>query len=263
MNRRRQQGAAGVLIIAVLVLMMAGYLAAEVLGRISTGRGEVGDTTRRLAYVAELLEQYAASARRLPCPADPTLATGAEVPASATTCSFPEGTVPWSTLGLRSDDSFDAWGRKISYRVYDGAGSLTQANGISMVECALNGGSGTTGSGLCRPADPDPAQRTTQAAFLAGKGLGLTDFGSAYSDVAYVLVSHGPTGAGGYTVSGARLGLPVGDERDNTKATGPFRNKAFSDPDVEASSASHFDDLMAYRRLPDLVRRLNLGARNW
>ncbi len=264
MTRRRQRGASGLLIVVVLVLVMAGYLATGLLARVAAGRGELRETNRRLAHASDFLEQYAASARRLPCPADPTQATGVEVPSPPASCSFPEGTIPWSTLGLRADDSYDAWGRRLSYRVYTGpAGSLTQANGISMVECALNGGAGTTADGLCRPADPDPTQRTSEAAFLAGKGFNLSDFGTPYSDVAYVLVSHGPTGAGGYTVSGARLDLPAGNQRNNTNAGGPFTIEAFSDPDVEPASGAHFDDLLAYRRLPELVRRVHLSARLW
>ena len=60
----------------------------------------------------------------------------------------------------------------------------------------------------------------------------------------------GSTGLGGYTVSGARLDMPAGDERGNTRENGAFTIKAFSDPDTSATSGTHFDDLLAYRTLP-------------
>ena len=53
----------------------------------------------------------------------------------ATLCTFRNGTVPWVTLGLSADDAVDAWGRKISYRVYDGPTGMTQALGASMSDC--------------------------------------------------------------------------------------------------------------------------------
>jgi len=46
-------------------------------------------------------------------------------------------------------------------------------------------------------------------------------------------------------------------------SSGPFTARAFSDPDIAADNMSHFDDLLVYRRLPDLVKRINLSARDW
>lgn len=269
MSGRREGGATGLLIVLVLVLTMGGYLATSVLARVATSRGDLRETSRRMARATGAIDQFAASAARLPCPADPAATTGLESPVVPTgTCTFGDGTLPWATLGLKSDDAFDTWGRKLSYRVYAGSGgggngSLTRPNGINMVDCAINGSAGKDSNGLCLPADPNPANRTNDATFLAGKGLTLTDFGTTYNDVAYVVLSCGPTGAGGYTVSGAQLDLPVGDQRNNLRDTGPFTIRAFSDPDVEPTTGQHFDDLLAYRRLPDLVRRANLVARTW
>lgn len=173
---------------------------------------------------------------------------------------------------MKYEDALDGWGRKISYRVYTGnSGSLTQPGGVSMVECDTEeeptAGNATAVAaslgGLC-VSNADPSLRSTKASrFLAGKGLSLNDSGTAYNDVAYVLVSHGRTGLGAYTVSGARLDLPTGDERGNTRETGAFTIKAFSDPDTGASSGVHFDDLLVYRRIPELVKRIGLSERNW
>jgi hypothetical protein len=80
---------------------------------------------------------------------------------------------------------------------------------------------------------------------------------------AYVLISHGETAMGAYGVNGIQTTLPAGDERNNLRATGPFTIKAFSDVDVAATFGTHFDDLLVYRRIPDLVSRVGLAARDW
>ena len=271
MLARRQRGASGVFILLILILIIAGLFATYALKRVTTGSDERDETNRKLAIGAAALEQYAAASSRLPCPADPALATGVEVQATAATCSFGEGTIPWSTLGMKSEDALDGWGRKISYRVYTGnAGSLTQPGGVSMVECdtiepTVGNATGSAGGlgGLC-VSNADPYLRVTKPEkFLAGKGLSLNDSGTAHTDVAYVLVSHGRTGLGAYTIAGARLDLPTGDERGNTRETGAFTIKAFSDPDTGATAGTHFDDLVVYRTIPELVRRIGLAARDW
>jgi type II secretory pathway pseudopilin PulG len=271
--RRAQQGALGAIVIVILAILLTAFVAAYALTRMKSGNESTTDTGTALAAAAEALDQFASAQKRLPCPADPAMATGLEVlPApGAATCSFPGGTLPWQTLGLKVEAGYDAWGRKISYRVYTGnKGSLTQPNGINMVECDLEQATpgsttATAGSagGLC-VSSADPLLRSTRAdTFLQGKGLALKEFGVDRDYVAYVLVSHGVSGLGGYTASGARLDLPMGVERNNTDDNGPFTIKAFSDPDTAVANAQHFDDLIVYRTLPDLVKRAGLSARDW
>ncbi len=273
MGTVRQHGGAGIMILMLMVLLMVGYLATYALYRVTTGGHERDQTTRLLAIASEALDQFAAANARLPCPADPTIDTGLEAPATAARCSFDGGTIPWKTLGMNHDDAIDGWGRKLSYRVYDGnAGSLTQPSGVSMVECDTvepTAGDKTAVAsslgGLCVSNADYRLRSTLDTVFLAGKGLTLTDFGTVHNDVAYVVISHGATGLGGYTVSGARLDLPTGggDERDNTSDAGAFMIRAFSDPDTAATVNTHFDDLLVYRTLPDLVQRARLSARDW
>lgn len=283
MSARRESGASGVLLLAVMVLVMVGLIAAYALSRISASGDDRAVTSTRLNAASEALERYAAAQLRLPCPADPAGNTGNEVQASAATCTFTAGTLPWNTIGLLREQGMDAWGRKLAYRVYTGSntkGSLTQPRGVSMVECdtvepASEGPTPVAASlgGLCRPQPPDPAnlglRTTTPAEFLDGKGLSLTDSGANFADVAYVVVSHGRSGLGGYTTSGAMVMIdgktePGGDEKNNTQATGPFTIRAFSDAETAATAPTHFDDLIVYRRLPALINdRLKLGARNW
>ncbi len=187
-------------------------------------------------------------------------------PRNPTNCQFDQGTIPWTTIGgMRRDDAFDAWAHKLSYRVYAGNTGFTQVGGMSMTNCdTVVGTGGTTGSGLCR------ADHTTVASdFVSGKGLTISDFATTYNNgsptggAAYVLISHGPSGLGSYTSSGIQLALPKGDEKDNTKATGPFHIEAFSDSMTGDTDPNHFDDILVYRLVTDVVKNASCGAQFW
>ena len=254
------------MLIAVMVIVLLVLVAGYVLSRVAGSSDEVTTTRKRLAAAAEALDAYAGSAARLPCPADPTVDTGVEVTDTAATCMFGEGTLPWRTVGMKREDAYDTWGRKISYRVYTGNnGSLTQPGGASMVDCDTDQVAASVGTtagaggfgGLC-----NVNHNTLAADFILNKGLNVDDSGTPVL-AAYVLISHGATGLGGYTVSGARLDLPAGEERNNTRETGAFTIKAFSDVDVAATKGTHFDDLLVYRTVADLARRSNRAARDW
>jgi type II secretory pathway pseudopilin PulG len=274
--RIRQQGATLAIVLIIFAIMMVAFLATYALSRLTSSSDERAATTKRLQLVADALEQFAAASLRLPCPANQLATaateTGLEVrDANAKGCTQGEGVVPWKTLGLRREDGYDGWGRRISYRVYTGnpgtnLGSLAQAGGVSMVDCDTVEPypAGVDGNGLCvYDGTTITSRRTLPSAFLAGKGLNLNDMGVAKSDVAYVLISHGATGGGAFTASGARVELPTGDQLANTRELGGFTIKAFSDAETSAKTGTHFDDLLAYRTIPDLVKRINLSARDW
>lgn len=277
MPRQRQHGASGLMIAVVLVLLVVALLASRVLSRLGDAADDKNNTIASLKRAQTALDQYVAAGganARLPCPADPGADTGVEVPASSKTCTFTTGTLPWATIGLRRDDAYDAWGRKLSYRVYTDSGnkgSLVQPGGPSLVNCYPDtaAGGGTDANGLCN------TNHTTSTYDVLKKkgGLDLTDFGTDHKasntdPTAYVVISHGPTGLGGYSVSGVQvltqshLG-PSGDEKDNTKDIGPFHIEAWSDPDTSVTSSSHFDDLLAYRTVSDLAQKAGLQARGW
>jgi type II secretory pathway pseudopilin PulG len=271
---RKQAGATGGLVAIVLVLMLIAFLAAYVLSKFTANVGDQSATVKNLNAAMDALESFVASTGRLPCPADPTLAdTGNAAPTGATTnCAagvMGRGTLPWREIGLSREGSFDSWGRKISYRVYAGNIGLTQAGGASMVNCDTNelSPAGRDGNGLCKA-----TRDTLESEFLAGKGLRLKENDLPQrNDVAYVLISHGPTGAGAYTASGTKImdpNPPSGDEQDNTRDDGPFRLKPWVREDSDGvayavGSAQYFDDVVVYRTVADLVRRANQSARNW
>ena len=270
--KRIPHGLGGVFIFVVLLVAMIAVMAVYSLSRINTNVNDQSQSAANLATAAAALEQFAGSTGRLPCPADPTKDDGLASPNAATiNCDFQQGTLPWRTVGMRRDDAFDAWGWKISYRVYSNtAGSMTQDQGASMVNCdtvqALTARQPVDPATLLCPAAHD----TIDSDFISGKGLSITDFGTVYDGTkatggaAYVLVSHGPSGLGAYTASGAQKDSPNSTaEKNNMKATGPFTAQAASGPDVSATDNTHFDDVLLYRTVADLARRANLAARDW
>ena len=275
MSRFSQRGASTLLILLIMVLLLVAFFAAWTVSRITGSGDDRTETDKRLNAAAAALERYAASNQRLPCPADPSAAAvtpGAEVKATAATCSFDTGTLPWLTLGLTSDAGLDAWGRKLSYRVYTGnKGSFTQPGGVSMVECdtvepTIGSATNVAASlgGLC-VSNADPYQRTTTPdKFLFGKGLTVIDRGTTHADVAYVVISHGASGLGAWTIAGTQLASPnSSDEKNNMKDTGSFTIKAFSGADIEVVNPQHFDDQLVYATIGDLVKRAGLQARDW
>jgi hypothetical protein len=255
--------------VIVLLGAMAIFAAISLMFRSTSATATSSQTVAGFATASAALEQFASTAARLPCPADPSADTGDAVPPGPNpTCTFPAGTIPWRTIGMSREDALDAWGWKIGYRVYTGnAGSLTQAEGASLVHCdtnpALPAGKtplvGNSG-GTCRP-----THNTRHTDFLVGKGLTVTDFGTAHSDVAYVLVSFGPSGNGGYTSAGLQKQPPPTNDHElaNTTATGPFVARASTTTGLQPASANFFDDVLFYRKLTDFVKGANLSARDW
>ena len=275
---RAERGASGVFVVVVLVLALVVIGAAMVLSRVSTTGGAQSKTSASLEAAAATLDQYAGATGRLPCPANPALDDGVASPETANVnCDYPQGTVPWKTIGLRRDNAYDDWGWKISYRVYAGVfGALTVDQGASMVNCDTTQPQitrqGVDGNMLCQA-----AHETMDVDFLSGKGMQLfykdstgavtrtIDGTSSTGGVAYVVFSHGPTGLGAYTAGGNRRTLPTGpiEELDNTHDSGPFTIMPASAAGVVADASNHYDDILVYRTVADVAKNANLAARDW
>lgn len=282
---RRQQGlAAAAVVIVVLLALVAVFFAREATQPAeSLDRREVTDA--RMRRVADALVTFAALNRRLPCPAegDDTAIAAADVgaakPDNATAaCESPAGTVPWKTLALRREDALDGWGRKISYRVHAGTtatpltSGLTVADGVNMTNCNASLGAAIDatlgGNSSCKTGTPPP---NTPAQFLAARGnlLVVNEPAGTRNGNAFVLISHGESGAGAYQAEivaggGARLAAPANaGEVSNTQATGPYSNAARSAPGIMPTDAAHFDDVVTYMSFADLTARAKLKERSW
>src|SRR5690349_2357284 len=115
------------LIELVVVIAIVGILIAmaALATRAITAQQRRWTTATRLAAIDTALVQYVMVQKRLPCPADGSIASGAagagtEGARDATTgCTGNEanGVVPWVVLGLTEGDITDGWERRMTYRI--------------------------------------------------------------------------------------------------------------------------------------------------
>ncbi|MCW5592774.1 MAG: hypothetical protein KIS74_11800 [Burkholderiales bacterium] len=261
---RPQRGLAAATVIIVLILAAV----ALVLGRryfVAEVTLEQRESTEaNLRRVSEALIQFAALNQRLPCPAAGTSATGLEDDSTGTVnCNSAAGVVPWTSLALRATDALDGWGRKISYRVYSGTTGLTQTGGASMTDCNTN--AAATGSVDANGKCPSTRQ-TPPAAFLAGKGLSVQTDSATTGGYAFVLISHGESGAGAFTAEGGgRLPFPGSTvlEYRNTQAGTTFDNRTRSAQGIAPTDTGFFDDSVLLASITDVVNSAKLAARDW
>jgi type II secretory pathway pseudopilin PulG len=260
----RQKGASLLLFVVGILLVAATIFALKLLVPAKRGAIQAEATTANFEVIQIAIVAYVAANGRMPCPANPTAANdGTSSPATPNTnCTYQSGVVPWATLGISPDTALDGWNRRISYRVFDSATGLTQDGGASMTNCDsfYPYGSPPTlpANGLC----PD-THVNTEEQFLNAKGLTVSDYATSKTGVAYILISHGESGYGAYLPGGVRMQMPSGDELTNTGITGPFVKKAHSDANVDPSLAAHFDDVIAWVSISDLIKKSGRGARDW
>jgi len=287
-NRHHQRGAIG-LVMVVLLMMLALSILISKTGDLIVGVGKrVTASNDTLDKIRKTLISFTATYQNLPCPADPTGATNPGWPNGSTTltlgvatCTYHTGVVPWNALGLTQSQVTDEWGRLISYRVYDGPFGLTQNTGASALPCSNNllpaSTVAPTANGLC-DITFIPSRRTlhssTSPNFIASstpaydKGLWVNDFGTTIKNVAFVLVSHGPSGLGGYMPNGSRMPMPQAGALDypNTQIQAPplsFTRLAVSDPSIATGATGHYDDIVTYLTIADLLRLSSLDSRGW
>ena len=227
-TRRKFAGGAALAMIATLLVVAATTLAIRMTRQVEDRTERVSKTQARMERIRAALHAYAATQGRLPCPVagatSDESATGAGLAAppgpSVTTCAARDGTVPWVSLGLRSEEAQDAWGRKISYRVFD---DLVRDDGVKNT--------------------------------ASTNGLSVKD--EAPNRFAWVLISHGVSGLGAWLPNGQPiLPTPASQELANTQPTGPFVRREESVVDLDpATSPNHFDDVLMYESVEDLKNR--------
>jgi hypothetical protein len=284
-GRKRQSGFM-MMVVIVAIMMLALTALVNMTGDLVAGAGRrVSVTEATLARIQNALVGFASTYQRLPCPAKGSGATNPGWPddtnalAAITTCAFGDGVVPWNALGLSQAEVTDEWGRVISYRVYDGATGLTQDKGSSAVNCDTdNSGSPNvepTVAGLCDNAgglhDTLRSHFITYTTFGTtpsfDKGLNVRDFAATNTpNVAYVLVSHGPSGLGGYMPNGTRMAMPASDAGDynNTQASPSFFiRQASSNAGIAYGATGHYDDIVSYLKIADLLTLAKQDARDW
>ena len=287
---RSHRGNMMIIVLIFIILATVTVLLQRAGKDLEAGGKRFTHTQNTLDLIKKRLAQFGATYQRLPCPANPTLDSttanagypneNTTLSTAATTCTYPTGVVPWKALGLSVKDVTDEWGRLISYRVFDGPIGLTQTGGASKVYCdTANGGTPETYpiNGLC-----STDTNTLEVSFSSHKsfpttsklkGLVVSDFGTTVNKVAYVLISHGPSGLGGYLPAGAQMAVPNAAASDYVNVQTPtlypaqlpsaFMSMAVSTPDVVAGTAGHFDDVVAYAKIDDFINATTLKARDW
>lgn len=187
-----------------IVLVIVALLVGGMLVPLSAQRDiqNTKDSEKQLAEVKEALIGFAVSTGRLPCPANPALASGAagaglEIAPIAGGCTGAvlAGVLPWATLGL---PELDLWGRRLSYRV---SGTFAQTiTGQSAFTLDDNGNINVR---------------------LAAGGTLLA------STLPAVVVSHGANGLGAYLPTGGSMAASAdADEAENVDADVEFVSKS-------------------------------------
>jgi prepilin-type N-terminal cleavage/methylation domain-containing protein len=219
-NLSRQSGFS--LVELTVVLVIVALLSSGLLLGLSAQREVASsqEAQRQLDNIKEALLAFAITNGRLPCPAIPNLAnTNANAgqedrPNANSDCNATldgHGVLPWIALGLPETDP---WGQRFTYFA---SKKFTKA---------LTTGSQASFSletGLATAVPPDnsgTANVVTKINLLLPLEAG--NIKTIANDVAVVIVSHGPNGAGAYTTDGIQnSGLTV-DEIENANATLTF-----------------------------------------
>ncbi|HQR03744.1 MAG: prepilin-type N-terminal cleavage/methylation domain-containing protein [Proteobacteria bacterium] len=181
----------------------------------------ISDTQKMLDSIQTALIGFAVINGRLPCPATPTIpsgAAGAGLEATTgtapnTTCASLSGVLPWATLGI---PEIDAWGSRFTYRV---TARFAQGTGQPLGLGCIPPSPPTTASfALCSPGDITVSTATAGGVTVA-------------SALPAVVVSHGKNAVGAYSTQGLVIpGNASTDEQTNASGTANFvSNNAIDD----------------------------------
>jgi len=222
------------MVMLIIVLLMTGLLP-TITSQIDLQR--TTETRKLLRDIQEALIGYTLIYGRLPCPADPTIATGAtnaglERP-SCTVAADSTGVVPWATLGT---SEIDGWGNRLSYRVTsnfadssDGTGAACAiATGVSFQLCSIG-------------------SLTVNSSATTGTNIAI--------GIPAVIISHGANGSGGYSQQGTTLpGSADLDEQEN------YDDEADSIYVIHTPTTS-FDDMVVWITPNILYNRMVMAGK--
>lgn len=202
-------------IVLLIISLMMGSILVLVTGK--TQDMQLNETNATLKAVNEALAAYVAENRSLLCPSDITAAVNTAA-FGIGNCSYQTGGVPTKTLQLPDEYAFDAWNRRITYRVVS---SCANADGfVSTSTCP-----GSTGLTVNNAAG---TATTTTAA--------------------YVLVSHGANGYGAWPHNGGtQISYTSASANEQKNATGGS-NSVFvqMSPIITSDTTTTFDDIVSY-----------------
>jgi len=206
------------LIELTIVLVIVALLSSGLMFGLSAQRDAAANLEARtqLDMAKEALLGFAITNGRLPCPANPALATTSSG-AGLENCALSplgHGVLPWATLGLPETDP---WGQRLTYF----ASTKFSASVAAGAQCSF-------------AMDTGVAPNNAGTANVKLNGASTSNIAS---DLAAVIVSHGAQGVGGYTTSGTKIAGATGDEDENADANQTF---------IARSPTTDFNDLLAW-----------------
>ncbi len=266
------------ILVVLIILSMVLAMAAMVTKGVAAGQKR-SITTTRLAGIDAAIINFVAVQKRMPCPADGTKASsdasaGREMARDAAGCSTQaSGVVPWRSLGLSEPDATDGWERRLTYRTDV---QLGKDNAMNMSSCDPAGSEAGATPRDCNTSCTSAALAscTPPAAFIGGKGLTVKNVtgvvvmnpaAGVNTGAAYVLISHGETGGGGYLNTGR---LFAGTTTDGTEEAKNYANLPigayYVDDSIDDNPGllSHFDDTMSRTSVLGLINKAGLGPRS-
>ena len=218
-----------VVVLAILGLLLVGGLNIAGSLRVNLGLKETASVSKN---ISEALMLFLSRNDRLPCPADPTLAsTNAnyaledvdELPCEADQqiggTGVYWGTVPYRTLGIEPGKHADAWNNQFYYVVNGGAAAQ---NSLSAGRWDANNAIQLWNKAADDATAPAPVQSVANGV--------------------YALISAGPNGSGAYNLDGTQRAVPPAtslDELENIDADISLTSAPFSD-----STTRPFDDIV-------------------
>ncbi|OGS99319.1 MAG: prepilin-type N-terminal cleavage/methylation domain-containing protein [Gallionellales bacterium RIFCSPLOWO2_12_FULL_59_22] len=227
-----------------MVLLIIGLLLGGLIPTLSSQMEaqRVNETRKQLDEIQQALIGFSVINGRLPCPANPTIATGqagaGTERAPPCTSSNSTGVLPWATLGV---DETDAWGNRYTYRVTAIFADAVSANSF--------GGSCT----------PSPAPTLSSFALCSSGNLDVRSAASGGTSVAIdapaVVISHGKNAAGAYTQLGAQLPAS-GDSDEQENSDGSTDNNY-----VSHTPTSSFDDQVVWLSGNILLNRMVMAGK--
>lgn len=228
-------------VLVVFALLLGGLLMLTTT-QMSTQR--IQETQKLMEQARQALVGFAAVHGRLPCPAQPNLASGApnagveRVPLPGGCTGGQVGVLPWATLGLPETD---AWGRRLTYRVAALYSRTVIPRPPSQYGCAT-------------PPAPAPAQSAFALCSPGDNEVRVSAAGVALvTDAPAVLISHGANGAGAMLPSG--LQMPASADADEIEN---HDNDAIA---VAGTPRATYDDLVQWLPAPLLMQSMLSAGR--
>ncbi len=277
---RRQHGvillSAVILVFVTVTVLFLTYLFNALEGRLDRS----ADSAVRLHLSEKALIAFVAREGRLPCPADGSLALNDPNRGLEMGCTGgppgvsyqATGILPWRALALREDQVINAHGDYYSYRVYSGPTGLTRPNGADMTHCDTDN-TPTPTNPLAAAVDCENANHNdTSEQFILNKGLTVVRADStSATDVAFVVIDHGPNRRGALNPSGVTSQATLGSRPEEVAnaagiAAGDYRGTFYSRAlsiGIDELAASYVDDVLHYQTISDVARLAGKHARDW